>query len=67
MISKDNIVLFIAYIKENVYTMDFNDLPKQNVKCFAYLEDISWLWHRPLGHASMELIRKSSHKEQRLL
>ena len=27
-------------------------------KCFSALHDDSWLWHRRLGHASMDLISK---------
>lgn len=33
---KTNKVLFIAYRKENVCIVDFYEIAKQNVKCFAY-------------------------------
>ena len=32
-------------------------------KSFASLNDNSWLWHRRLGHAHMDLISKLSRKE----
>lgn len=53
----------VAYRKKNVYTVNFDDVAKQMLKCFASIEESSWLQNHPLGHASMELIRKLSHNE----
>ena len=44
--AKNDKVLFIAYREENVYTIDFDDISSQDVKCFASLNETSWpLWH----------------------
>lgn len=59
----DNKVLFIAYRKYNVYTVDFNGIAKQNAKCFASFENSSWLCHLRLGHARLRLNRKLSHND----
>lgn len=32
---KNNRVLFVAQMERNVYTMDFDDLAKHKIKCFA--------------------------------
>jgi len=56
-------MLFIAYRVDNVYTIDFNDICSQDVKCLAAINESSWLWHRRLGHASMELLSNLSRHE----
>lgn len=43
--------------------MEFDNLAKQNVLCFASTEESRWLWDHRLGHASMKLIRNLSHDE----
>lgn len=49
--------------KENVFTIDFNNLTKQNGKCLSPITDSNWLWHNRLGHASMKPFRKLSRNE----
>lgn len=58
----DNETLFIAKRIENVYLVDLNDLQNKNEKCLVSIEDNCWLWHRRLGHASMNMISKLSNK-----
>ncbi|KAH9680653.1 Integrase catalytic domain-containing protein [Citrus sinensis] len=41
----------------NVYTINI-DCASTNEKCLSALHDNGWLWHRRLGHASMDLISK---------
>ena len=59
----DNHILLVAYRTNNVYTLEFDDLSQQNVKCLSALNEVSWLWHRRLGHANMELIHMLSKRE----
>ncbi len=61
--AKDNSVLFVASRHENVYTLDFDKLSQQNVKCLAALNDTCWLWHRRLGHSNMEQLNILSKNE----
>ena len=46
----------------NVYTINVENASHENL-CFSTLHENSWLWHRRLGHASMDLISKISKKE----
>ena len=39
------------------------DCASTNDKCFFVLHDNGWLWHRRLGHASMDLILKISKND----
>lgn len=47
--------------KENVDAINFDNLNKQNVKCFSAIENDGWLWHRSLAHATMKLINNLSN------
>ena len=40
------------------YTIDFDNLVEQNMKCLSVLHNDYWLWHRRLGHCSMYIIFK---------
>ena len=53
-ILKSNDNLFIAHRTNNVYTINFDDLHDQNVKCLSAFNETSWLWHIRLGHVNME-------------
>ena len=46
----------------NVYTIDIECASTQD-KCFSALHDDNWLWHRRLGHATMNLISKISKND----
>lgn len=37
-LAKDNKILLVANRNQNIYTMIFDDLKKQNVKCFTAVE-----------------------------
>ena len=53
----DDKILFVGNRCGNVYTIDIKCASTHD-KCFSALYDDSWLWHRRLGHASMNLISK---------
>ena len=53
----DGKVLFVGNRCVNVYTINI-DCASTNEKCLSALHDDGWLWHRRLGHASMDLISK---------
>ncbi|KAH9780749.1 Integrase catalytic domain-containing protein [Citrus sinensis] len=50
-------VLFVGNRCVNVYTINI-DCASIHDKCLSSLHDDGWLWHRRLGHASMDLISK---------
>lgn len=43
---------------KNVYGINLDDIPSQNLSCLKTSHDDIWLWHRRLGHASMHSINK---------
>ena len=51
----DSKVLFVGNRCSNVYTIDIECAFTYD-KCFSVLRDDGWLWHRRLGHTSMDLI-----------
>ena len=55
--------ILIAKRDNNVYTIKFDDFVSQDIKCLSSTQDLGWLWHRRLGHASMDLIQKLSSNE----
>ena len=55
-------ILFVGNRYVNVYTIDI-DCASTHDKCFSVLHDDSWLWHRRLGHTSMDLISKISKND----
>ena len=58
----DGKILFVGNRCVNVYTIDI-DCAFTHDKCFSVLHDDGWLWHRRLGHASMDLISKISKND----
>jgi hypothetical protein len=56
----DNQVLFVTFRNENVYTIDLDNMTLKESICLAAINENSWLWHRRLGHANMELLSKLS-------
>ena len=60
---QDNKILFVGNRHENVYVFHLNEFFSSDIKCFASLNDNSWLWHRKVGHAHMDLLSKLSRKE----
>ncbi|KAH9725866.1 hypothetical protein KPL70_008032 [Citrus sinensis] len=57
--SCDDKTLFVGNRCGNVYIIDIECASTLD-KCFSALHDDCWLWHRRLGHASMDLISKIS-------
>ncbi|KAH9651466.1 Integrase catalytic domain-containing protein [Citrus sinensis] len=60
--SCDGKTLFVGNRCGNVYIIDIECASTLD-KCFSALHDDSWLWHRRLGHASMDLISKISKND----
>ena len=62
----DNSIIFIENRHENVYIVDLNNMSNVS-QCLmaneANIDEISWLWHRRLGHASMDLMSKLAKKD----
>src|ERR1044071_1263621 len=47
---------------ENIYVVDSSFIPEEKL-CLSTFKDVSSLWHKKLGHASMNLIHKLQEKE----
>ena len=61
--SLDDKIVFKGKRSSNIYTIDMHSLTNQNVKCLMSISNDAWLWHRRLGHASMDLIENLSKGE----
>ena len=62
---KDNSIIFIGNRHGNVYIVDLNNMSNLSRCLMANenkTEEVSWLWHRRLGHASMDLMSKLIRK-----
>jgi hypothetical protein len=58
--SKSDLTILYAPRLNNVYTLN---IKKQSESiCLVSEEDNSWLWHRRLGHVSMNLLSKLANK-----
>ena len=53
---EENKVIFKGERVNNVYTIDLSSLTNQSVECFIAIKVDSCIWHRRLGHTSIELI-----------
>ena len=51
-----NKVIFNDKRVNNAYTINLSSLTNQGVECFIAIKDDTWMWHRRLSHASMNLI-----------
>ena len=47
---------------ENVYAINISKYDGHD-RCFSSMHDQSWLWHRRLGHANMDLISQLNEDE----
>ncbi|XP_048232877.1 uncharacterized protein LOC125370629 [Ricinus communis] len=59
----DDKVIFKGERSGNTYTIDLHKVANQSFKCLVSISDESWLWHRRLRHASMELLYKIVKEE----
>ena len=63
---KENIIIFIKNRHENVYIVDLNNMSNLSQCLMANKfknDEISWLWHRRLEHASIDLMSKLAKKD----
>ena len=63
---KDNSIIFIETRHGNVYIVDLNNMSNLSQCLMANKdknEEISWLWHRRLGHVSINLMSKLIRKD----
>ena len=57
----DNCIIFTGHRLDNIYMIDFNNISNVDHCLIATnpkMNEISWLWHRRLGHASTHQITK---------
>ena len=47
----------------NIYMIDLDNEPSLDTKCLVSLDDDSWIWHRRLAHAHMDLLNKLSKND----
>ena len=61
----DNSIIFIGNRYENIYIIDLNNMSNLS-QCLMgnknKNKEVSWLWHRRLGYASMDLMSKLIRK-----
>lgn len=58
--SKSNQTILFAPRTNNVYMLNIKKCSES--VCLVSKEDVSWLWHRRLGHVSMNLLSKLANK-----
>ena len=61
----DNSIIFIENRHENIYIIDLNNMSNLSQCLMANKtsnDEISWLWHRRLRHANMDLMSKLAKK-----
>ena len=60
-----NNIIFTGHRNRNVYMVDLDNLSMNKMQCLVVdnSNDSSWLWHRRLAHASMDLISKLCRKD----
>jgi len=61
----EKITLFGLRLR-NVYVINRDSVVLENLACFEVVNDTAWLWHRRLGHASMNIIKKQAWFSKRL-
>ena len=60
-IQKDK-TIFMGHRCDNVYAINISKYDGHD-RCFSSMHDQSWLWHRRLGHANMDLISQLNKNE----
>ena len=54
--------IFIGHRCNNIYVINISKYDDHD-RCFSSMHDQSWLWHRRLGHANMDLISQLNEDE----
>ena len=54
--------IFMGHRCDNVYAINISKYGGHD-RCFSSMHDQSWLWHRRLGHANMDLISQLNKDE----
>ena len=61
--SKTNKIVFIGHRHSNVYTIDLNDIASRDLCLMSTKEEDLWLWHRRLGHVSIDGMAKLAKRD----
>ena len=56
--NSDELLLYFAKRKGNLYKIRLGKLLDQNVSCLLSVKEDLWEWHKNFGHASLWLIKK---------
>ena len=51
----DNEALFNAFINENIYTIELDNMSSNELVYLVKINEFSWLWNRRFRHANMNL------------
>ena len=58
-----NSIAFIGHRHSNVYVIDLHSIASNDLCLMSTKEEDMWLWHRRLGHASIDVLEKLSKKD----
>ena len=58
--NNDKQIKLIGKRFNNIYMIDLDNEPSINTICLVSLNDESWIWHKRLAHAHMDLLNKLS-------
>ncbi|KAG8657555.1 hypothetical protein MANES_03G076816v8 [Manihot esculenta] len=59
----DNKILFVGERIENIYVIDLQVMSNQDMMCFIFISNNSWVWHKKFSHTSMDLLKNLSKDE----
>ena len=51
----DNQALFNAFINENIYTIELDNMSSNDLVYLVTINEFNWLWHKRYWHANMNL------------
>ena len=57
---KDKQIKLIGKRLNKIYRIDLDNEPSIDTTCLVSLNDESWIWHKRLAHAHMDLLNKLS-------
>jgi hypothetical protein len=57
MWSKTLKVVFVGYVENDLYVVDFSEKPTTAAICLIAKVDVGWLWHHRLAHINMRALQ----------